>query len=90
MPLHSAVEDRGLSFMLLDSPSLLPDDHLVLRALMPTAAYRLHCKLRLHPPFGEDELLRRALDQATKEAALGHTRATAILDGVWIPTVTPR
>ena len=90
MPMHPAVEERGLSFMLLDSPSELPDDQLVLRALLLTAAYRLHCTLRLRPPFCEDEVLRRALDQATKEAAMGHTKATAILDGVWIPAASPR
>jgi hypothetical protein len=88
LPMHPAVEERGLSCMLLDSE--LPDDQLVLRALLLTAAYRLHCTLRLRPPFCEDEVLRRALDQATKEAAMGHTKATAILDGVWIPAASPR
>ena len=83
LPMHLAVEDRGLSFMLLDSPSLLPDPQLTLRALLLTAAYRLHCNLRLRQAFTDDEVLRRALDQACKESALGHPGAIATLDGIW-------
>jgi hypothetical protein len=69
--------------MLLDSPSQLSDAHLVLRALLLTAAYRLHCKFRLSPPLADEETRQRALDQAVKEAALGHCGAMCILDGVW-------
>ncbi len=58
LPRRPAVEERGLSFMLLDPPSELPDEQLVLRALLLTAAYRLHCTLRLRPPFCEDGVLR--------------------------------
>lgn len=84
LPMHPLIEDRGTSFMLLDSPSQLSDAHLVLRALLLTAAYRLHCKFRFSHPFAEEEIRQRALDQAVKEAALGHGGAMSALDGVWI------
>ena len=83
LPLHMANDARGLSFMLLDSPSMLPDAQLTIRALLLAAAYGLHCKLRQQAPFADDETLRRALDQAIKEAAIGHPGATATLDRVW-------
>jgi hypothetical protein len=81
--MHLLSADRGKSFLLLDSPALLPDDQLTLRALLVAAAYRLHCKLRLAPPLADEEFRRRALDQAVKEAALGHSGAMSTLDGVW-------
>jgi hypothetical protein len=83
LPLPPLCEDRGKSFMLLDSPSQLSDEHLVLRALLLTAAYRLHCKLRLASPLTNSETRQRALDQAVKEAALGHSGAMTTLDGIW-------
>jgi hypothetical protein len=83
LPMHLLSADRGKSFLLLDSPALLPDDQLTLRALLVAAAYRLHCKLRLAPPLADEEFRRRALDQAVKEAALGHSGAMSTLDGVW-------
>ena len=75
--------DRGTSFMLLDSKAALPDDVLTKRALLLAAAYRLHCRYRREVGFADDEVRRRALDQAVKEAALGHAGAVRLLDGLW-------
>ena len=76
--------DRGVSFMLLDAHSRMPDDVLARRALLLTAAYRLHCRYRRGEPFSDPEVLTRALAQATREAAVGHARAMRALDTTWV------
>ena len=68
---------------MLETPHKLPDDVLVRRALLLTAAYRLHCRVRRLSAFVDEEVLRRALDQAVKEAAMGHAGALRTLDGTW-------
>ena len=83
LPLPSTLEDRGVHFLLLAPRFRLDDDTLIRRALLLTAAYRLHCSHRRGSPFTDDEVLRRALAQAVKEAAVGHTRAVRSLDSIW-------
>jgi len=77
-------EDRGVCFMLLEPRSRLDDGTLVRRALLLAAAYRIHCGHRRAGPFVDVEVLRRALDQAVKEAAVGHAGATRVLDATWL------
>ena len=69
--------------MLLNCVASVPDMILVRRALLLAAAYRLHCQHRRRGPFADEEVLRRALDQAIKESALGHAGAMRVLDSVW-------
>ena len=71
---------------MLEAPHKLPDDVLVRRALLLVAACRLHSRVRRLTAFDDDEVLQRALDQAVKEAALGHAGALRALDGVWATT----
>ena len=75
---------RTQCFMLLEASSTYTDELLVRRALLLTAAYKLHCRLRRSPPFTETEVLWRALDQAIKEAAQGHSRAIQVLTTTWL------
>ena len=86
LPTPPVFEDRGVHFMLLAATSQLPDDVLVRRALLLTAAYRLHCAHRRRAPFADDQVLRQALAQALQESAMGHAAATRCLDTVWIHT----
>ena len=67
--------ERGVHFMLLAPESSLPAPVLTRRALLLTAAYKLHCKYRRGRPFEDPEVLRRAIAHAVQEAALGHTGA---------------
>jgi exonuclease III len=80
--------DRGLSFMLLDATASLTDAVLTRRALLVAAAYRLHCRHRRSEGFREDAVLSRALDQAVKEAALGHRTAMKCYDSIWVQNTT--
>ena len=84
LPTPQHFEDRGVSFMLLDCRARLSDTVLVRRALLLAAAYRLHCCLRRQPPFRDEEVLRRALAQAVREAAVGHAGAMQSLDTIWV------
>ena len=85
------VEERTQHFMLLDTASALPDVLLTRRALLVAAAYRVHCKCRRKGSVGTDEDVTRALEQAAKEAAMGHGSATLALDSRWVPAPgTPR
>ena len=86
LPIAPVVADRGAHFLLLAAPSQLADDKLVRRALLLAAAYRLHCAHRRQAPFRDEEVLRRALAQALREAALGHAGAMRSLAMVWAPT----
>jgi hypothetical protein len=85
LPRAPDLDQRATSFMLLEPRSALPDDRLVRRALLVTAAYRLHYLAQHGQPLNTDpEYLQRALDQAVKEAALGHPRAMQTLDSIWV------
>ena len=83
--LHVAptFEERGLRFFLLAGAHELSDMILTRRALLLAAAYRLYCRCRRQPAFSDQEVLRRALDQAVKEAAQGHVGALRAVDSVW-------
>ena len=84
LPYISEVGPRRLSFLLLDPPSELTDARLTLGALRVAAAYRLHCRFRSQPAAlrGEDTV-RRALEQAVREAVQGHHGATTVFDSRW-------
>jgi len=85
LPRAADMDQRAMEFMLLEPRSSLPDDRLVRRALLVTAAYRLHYRARHGQPVNADpEYLRRALNQAAQEAAIGHPRAMRILDTTWV------
>lgn len=58
---------------------VLPDAVLARRALLLAAAYRLRA-CRRGPPMTGVEVLRRALNQALREAASGHSGAMRLLD----------
>jgi hypothetical protein len=83
LPRAANFGDRGLSFMLLEGTALIPDALLTRRALLMSAAYRLHCRHRHAEGFHEEETLKRALDQAIKESTLGHQGSMRQLDGIW-------
>ena len=89
LPMARDFADRGLSFMLLEATSSMTDEVLTLRALLLAAAYRLHCRLRRSEGSLDEETLKRAMDQAVKETALGHKGAMRRLDSIWITTSTP-
>ncbi len=85
LPQGRTFADRGLSFMLLEATASLSDAVLTRRALLVAAAYRLHCRHRRSEGFQEETVLSRALlDQAVKEAALGHRAAMKCYDIIWI------
>ncbi len=75
LPLARDFADRGLSFMLLEATASLSDAVLTRRALLVAAAYRLHCRHRRAASPLDEASLTRALDQAVKEASLGHNAA---------------
>ena len=79
-------QQRRLAALLLLPRNSLDDVALTLRALLVAAAYSLHCKCRRTGALGNEEVVRRALEQAVKEAALGHPSATRCLDTRWIPS----
>ena len=83
LPIPADFAKRGVHFLLLAPRSQLPDEFFVRRALLLTAAYRLHCAHRRQRPFADEEVLGRALAQALKEAAMGHLGAIRCLDAVW-------
>jgi hypothetical protein len=66
------------------APSSVQDDELLKRALLISATYRLHCIHRRLACIGDAEAVYRALEQALKESAIGHSRATACLDTRWL------
>jgi hypothetical protein len=74
----------AVQFLLLEPAAALPDATLTRRALHLAAAYRLHCHCRREPPIISDDVLARALGQATKEA-----KALQVLDSTWISTANP-
>jgi hypothetical protein len=74
--------------MLLDATASLTDAVLTRRALLVAAAYRLHCRHRRSEGFREDAVISRALDQAVKEAALGHRTAMKCYDSIWVQNTT--
>ena len=77
LPRTADMDQRAMEFMLLEPRSSLPDDRLVRRAL--------HYRARHGQPVNADpEYLRRALNQALQEAAIGHPRAMRILDTTWV------
>ena len=76
-------------FFLLDREGLQADADLQAMALLQAAIYRLHCRHRRSEGFLDDEVLRRALDQAVKESTMGHSGAMRLLDGIWISTSSP-
>lgn len=85
LPPQESRADKALAFMLLEPASRLPDDVLARRALLLAAAYALHCHHRRRQgPLGAPAEVARALEQAAKEAARGHRRATACLDSRWV------
>ena len=83
LPIATEFAERGVHFLLLSSQVQLPDEVLVRRALLLTAAYRLHCAHRRLVPFTEEDTLHQAFAQALKEAAKGHSGAVRCLDMVW-------
>ena len=84
LPLARDFGDRGLSFMLLEASSSMTDEVLTRRALLMAAAYRLHCRHRRAATPFDDAIISRALDQAVKEASLGHRGAMKHLDSAWV------
>ena len=86
LPVPADFMERGVLFMLLAASSQLSDETLVRRALLLTAAYRLHCAHRREQPFADEGVLGRAFSQALKEAAAGHLGAVRCLDSVWATT----
>ena len=78
----------SLNFMLLAPTSAITDEVLSRRALLMAAAYRLHCRHRHTGSLTDEGILSRALDQAVKEATLGHQVAMRHLDGIWIRATT--
>ena len=84
LPYISEVGPRRLSFLLLHPPSELTDARLTLGALRVAAAYRLHCRFRSQPAALRGEhTVRRALEQAVREAAQAHHGATTVFDSRW-------
>ena len=84
LPYVSEVGPRRLSFLLLDPPSELSDVRLTLGALRVAAAYRLHCRFRnQRAALRGEHTVRRALEQAVREAVQGHRGATTIFDSRW-------
>ncbi len=69
--------------MLHEASSSMTNAVLTRRALLVAAAYRVHCRHRRAPHPLEKASLSRALDQAVKEASLGHPRAMYCLDTTW-------
>jgi hypothetical protein len=80
--------ELSLNFMLLAPTSAITDEVLSRRALLMAAAYRLHCRHRHTGSLTGEGILSRALDQAVKEATLGHQVAMRHLDGIWIRATT--
>ena len=78
-----APADQAVDFLVLRAPSALQDDELLKRALLLSATYRLHCSHRRRAYIGGNEAVYRALEQALKESAIGHSRATVCLDARW-------
>ena len=85
LPAEPQPEARTLAALLLQPRSALEDEVLTRRALLLAAAYRLHCTHRRGRPFADEEALQRALEQAVKQAAMGHPAAVRCLDGRWLP-----
>ena len=83
LPFSGTAEERGLCFFLFECIGQLTHGVPARRALLLTAAYKLHCRLRYRRGFANAEEQRRALDQAVKEAALGHAGAMRVPDGIW-------
>ena len=77
-------EARRQAALLLDPGANLDDCTLVCRALLLAAAYKLHCTHRRKGFLGSEEDIRRALNQAVKEAARGHLVATRVVDQRWL------
>ena len=88
LPRTSNFVDRGLSFMLLEATSSIPDAVLTRRALLVAAAYRLHCRHHRSEGLHDEVTLTRALDQAVKESSLGHKGAMRQYDSIWVQTAT--
>jgi hypothetical protein len=87
LPLPASPAACAQAALLLDPASSMEDGELCCRALLLAAAYRLHCLHRRAQRIGsgDEEEIRRALSQAVKEAARGHTRAMQLLDSRWLP-----
>ncbi|CAK0814551.1 unnamed protein product, partial [Prorocentrum cordatum] len=84
LPYVSEVGPRRLSFLLLGPPSELTAMRLTLGASLVAAAYRLHCRFRnQRAELRGEEAVRRALEQAVKEAVQGNHGATTIFDARW-------
>ena len=85
LPYHQDREARRLDFLLLSPQSEFMDARLTLGALRVAAAYQLHCKFRRQRAVLVDaHAVRRALEQAVREAVQGHRRAAAALDTRWL------
>ncbi len=70
----------------LEASASVTESLLTRRALLLAAAYRLHCRhRRAANPFDEASLA-RALDQAVKEASLGHRGAMQQFDNICMQT----
>ena len=85
LPMRPGVAEQSVAFMLLEPAAGVTDETLTRRALLMAAAYRLHCgHRRRREALGSPLEVPRALEQAVKEAARGHRRATACLDQRWV------
>jgi len=73
------------NFLLLDPAADMDDATVTRRALLVAAAYRVHCRCRCLAPFASELAAFQALEQATKESAMGHARAARALDLRWLP-----
>ncbi len=75
---------RRQAFVLLEAAGDLDEHQLCLPSLFVGAAYRSHCVHRRHGGLEGEEVVRRALGQGVKEAALEHRFATRSLDCRWV------
>ena len=73
--------ERNTDFLLLGSDVA---ELLVLKAIRVAALYHVHCKSRSIPhSFHSPKAALKAVEQAAKEAVMGHAAATRVLDRRW-------
>ncbi|CAK0851197.1 unnamed protein product [Prorocentrum cordatum] len=84
LPYRQDRDARRQDFLLLKPQSEVTDARLTLGALRVAAAYRMHCKFRQQrAALNGEHTVRRALEQAVREAVQGHRWAAAVMDTRW-------
>ena len=83
LPYAGTLELRRRAFLLLDPRSQLSDITLAMGAVRMAAAYPEHCRFRRQRGVWGPAWARRALEQAAKQAVLGHTGAMRLFDSRW-------